>query len=173
VTKCQNGKNCEVRVFRCYGTRLRAASSRRNNHQQGGSVRTSPLSFSPIDGKYILCHRRQRKQGLMRFTPLPHVVIIVFMNSYLCVSSYISLCISSRAKWRTLIKCSHEIQITERTEVRLLYITQTGEQQVFSIRRGNPVQRFLPKRNRKPSFFASISKPHHGFCLGLRRDRKI
>jgi len=37
-----------MRVFRCYGTRSRAASSRRKTHQQVGSTRASPLAFSPI-----------------------------------------------------------------------------------------------------------------------------
>jgi len=40
-----------MRVFRSYGTRLCAAKSRRNTHWQGGSVRASPLAFSPIDGQ--------------------------------------------------------------------------------------------------------------------------
>jgi len=44
----KNGEKCEVRVFRCYGTRSRAASSRRNPHRQVGSARASPLAFNPI-----------------------------------------------------------------------------------------------------------------------------
>ena len=43
-----NGEKCEMRVFRCYGTRSRAASSRRNTHTQVGSARASPLAFNPI-----------------------------------------------------------------------------------------------------------------------------
>ena len=44
----KNGEKCEKRVFRCYGTRSRAASSRRNTHRQIGSARASPLAFNPI-----------------------------------------------------------------------------------------------------------------------------
>jgi len=44
----KNGEKCEMRVFRCHGTRSRAASSRRSNDQQVGSARASPLAFNPI-----------------------------------------------------------------------------------------------------------------------------
>ena len=44
----KNGKKCEMRVVRCYGTRSRAASSMRNTHQQVGSARARPLAFSLI-----------------------------------------------------------------------------------------------------------------------------
>jgi len=37
-----------MRVFRCYGARSRAASSRRNTYRQVGSARASPLTFSLI-----------------------------------------------------------------------------------------------------------------------------
>ena len=44
----KNDEKCEMRVFRCYGTRSRTASSRRNTHLQVGSARASPLAFNPI-----------------------------------------------------------------------------------------------------------------------------
>jgi len=44
----ENGEKYEMRVFRCYGTRSRAASSRRNTRRQVGSARVSPLAFNPI-----------------------------------------------------------------------------------------------------------------------------
>ena len=60
----KNGEQCEMRVFRCYGTRSRAASSRRNTHQQVGSARASPLAFNPIacqprrfSPPVAVCHR--------------------------------------------------------------------------------------------------------------------
>jgi len=44
----KNDEKCEMRVFRCYGTRSHTASSRRNTHRQVGSARASPLAFNPI-----------------------------------------------------------------------------------------------------------------------------
>ena len=44
----KNGERCEMRVFRCYGTRSRAASSRRNTHRQVGSARARTLACNPI-----------------------------------------------------------------------------------------------------------------------------
>jgi len=44
----KNGEKCEIRVFRSYDTRSRAASSRRNTHRQVGSARASPIDFSLI-----------------------------------------------------------------------------------------------------------------------------
>jgi len=44
----KNGEKCEMRVFCCYGTRSRAASSRRNTLQQAGSARASPLAFNQV-----------------------------------------------------------------------------------------------------------------------------
>jgi len=41
-------KNGEKRVFCCYGTWSRAASSRRNTLRQVGSARASPLAFKTI-----------------------------------------------------------------------------------------------------------------------------
>jgi len=41
----KNGEKCELRVFCCYGTRSRVASSRRNTHRQVGSARATPLAF--------------------------------------------------------------------------------------------------------------------------------
>ena len=44
----KTGEKCEIRDVRCYGTRSRAASSRRDTYQQVGSARASPLTFSLI-----------------------------------------------------------------------------------------------------------------------------
>jgi len=48
LTSPKKGETCEMRVFRYYGTRSRAASSRRNTNRQVGSARASPIAFSPI-----------------------------------------------------------------------------------------------------------------------------
>jgi len=70
----------------------------------------------------------------------------------------------SRAKCWTRKKRSHETSAAERARARLLYLTQTGEHWVFSIKGGDPVLRFLTKRGRKTQFSVSICKPHHGFA---------
>ena len=44
----KNGEKYELRVFRCYGTRSRTASSRRNTHWQVGSTRAGSLAFNLI-----------------------------------------------------------------------------------------------------------------------------
>ena len=44
----KNGEKCEIRVVRCYGTRSRSASSRRDTYWQVGSARASPLAFNLI-----------------------------------------------------------------------------------------------------------------------------
>jgi len=49
----KNGEKYEMRVFRCYGTRSSAASSRRNTHRQVGSARDSLLAFNPIAVSHV------------------------------------------------------------------------------------------------------------------------
>jgi len=98
------------------------------------------------------------------YTYLFHIHTYIYIYIYICIYIYINMIEK---------KSSHKTSDAERTRAWLLYLTQTGEHRVFSIRRGQPVQRFLPKRGRKTPFLASISKPHHGFCFGLWKDRKI
>ena len=52
----KNGEKCEMRVFRGYGTRSRAASRRRNTHCQGGSamVESKRLGSNRVS-KVCLC----------------------------------------------------------------------------------------------------------------------
>jgi len=47
----ENGETCEMRVFRCYGARARAASSGINTYQQVWSARASPHGVSPISSR--------------------------------------------------------------------------------------------------------------------------
>ena len=50
---------CEIHVFLCYGTRVHAASSMMNAHQQVGSARASPLGFRPIASRPSLLQSRR------------------------------------------------------------------------------------------------------------------
>jgi len=84
----------------------------------------------------------------------------IFPLVYVKRSSVIFPC-----KWRTLEKCSHENPIAERTETRLLYLTQTGEHRV-QLKKEPPGTAFPPEtRQETPIFLRPSANPTTGSAL--------
>ena len=111
------------------------------------------------------------------------------LNTYkylrVCVSAYVCVCLSvgaymyvcvyiyiytrtrigivskvvSRAKWRMLKKCSHEVWFARRSDARLPYPTQTGGHRVCITRKDDPALRLLKNRCRQNHLFASLAFP--------------
>ena len=102
----KNGEKCEMRVFRCYGTRSRVASSRRNTHRQVGSARASPLACS------LIASRPRRFSPLTRFSvtslcdiqSCTHIIPTHIHTNALCLTNRYT---RSRTQTHTLAHHAH------------------------------------------------------------------
>ena len=76
VTRCKNGVNCEVCVFRCYSTQSRAASNRRTVYSKSSLPQLALLlsARSPVSPAAFLIHQKWREMRNTRFSLLWHSI---------------------------------------------------------------------------------------------------
>jgi len=77
VTRCKNGENCEVDVFRCYCTQSRAARNRRNVNSKSSLPELALLltARSPFNPAAFLTHQKWRGMRNARILSLWYLVV--------------------------------------------------------------------------------------------------